>query len=116
MTEPSSSLGVAAVPEGREQLAAFREIANQSARNALNLHDRRDLATRAQTMFLLALGTLLLAGALATLAKLGYPRTANSALVVCGLAMLPASFGLLHTVRLQWQARARRRFADKSAT
>jgi hypothetical protein len=111
--KPQGEGPLSPAPEGREQMAAFRELANQAARFALGLHDRRHLEDRARTMFVLAAGTLLLAGVFAVLAKLGYARTANSALALCGVAIIPASACLWHTVRVQWHARSRRRFADE---
>ncbi|SRR5687768_8480029 len=100
--------------EGRAQMAAFRELANQSARMALGLHDRRHLKDRAKTMFVLAFGTLLMAGGLAVLSKLGYPRTAPGALALCGVAIVPACGCLWHSLRLASHARSRRRFADEA--
>jgi hypothetical protein len=105
----------AAPPECREQLAAFRELAIQNARCNLKLHDRRRLKDRARIMFALAVGTSLLAGALAVLARMGYPRwTADGALALSGLAILPTIACLWHAWRLRRFALSRRRFADNA--
>jgi len=106
----------APAPERREQLVAFRELANQNARSALKLHDRRRLKDRARSMFVLTAAVLALAATWAALARLGYSRwTADGALVLCGIALVPALVGTWHTLRLWRHARSRRRYGEKPA-
>jgi hypothetical protein len=107
----------APAPERREQIVAFRELANQNARSALKLHDRRRLKDRARTMFVLTAAVLALAATWAALDRLGYSRwTAEGALGLCGLAVVPALVGAWHTWRLWRNAWSRRRYADKPAS
>jgi hypothetical protein len=58
---------------------------------------------------------LVLAASWSALARLGYSRwTADGALVLCGIALLPALAGMWHTIRLWRHAQWRRRYGDAS--
>ena len=67
-------------------------------------------------MFVLTAVVLVLAATWVALARLGYSRwTADGALVLCGIALVPALAGMWHTLRLWRHARSRRRYGEKSA-
>ena len=66
-------------------------------------------------MFILMAAVLVLAAMWAGLARLGYSRwTPEGALVLCGIALVPAIVGAWHTWRLWRHAQWRRRCGDNS--
>jgi hypothetical protein len=97
----------------KEQLSAFRELANQNASDALKTHDRRNLGARARMTFALSVGIYLSAGGLAVFAKLGNADWAvNGAAALYVLGIVPVTAYCLHSWRLFKHARSKRRAGD----
>jgi hypothetical protein len=96
--EPSSA------PERRDQLAALRELANQTARDAVVLHLCRMLVSRSRKILFAALGATLVSSGLAAVAiACQLPGAKHGALLTGGLAVVLSCwfFGSCRTLRRQ---------------
>lgn len=93
-----------APPERRDQLAALRELANQTARDAVVLHICRMLVSRSRKILLAALAATLVSSGLALAAIASHhPWAKHSALLTGGLAFVLSCwfFGSCRTLRRQ---------------
>jgi hypothetical protein len=91
-------------PERRDQMAALRELANQTARDAVVLHLCRMLVSRSRKILFAALGATLVSNGLAAVAiACQFPGAKQGALLTAGLAVVLSCwfFGSCRTLRRQ---------------
>jgi hypothetical protein len=91
-------------PERRDQMAALRELANQTARDAVVLHMCRLLVSRSRKILFAALGATLVSSGLAAVAiACQFPGAKQGALLTGGLAVVLSCwfFGSCRTLRRQ---------------
>lgn len=91
-------------PERRDQMAALRELANQTARDAVVLHLCRMLVSRSRKILFAALGATLVSSGLAAVAiACQFPGAKHAALLTGGLAVVLSCwfFGSCRTLRRQ---------------
>jgi hypothetical protein len=94
----------AAAPERRDQMAALRELANQSARDAVVLHVCRMLVSRSRKILFAALAATLVSSAFAAGAIVfQLPGAKHGALLTGGIALVLSCwfYGSCRTLRRQ---------------
>lgn len=93
-----------AAPERRDQMAALRELANQTARDAVVLHVCRMLISRSRKILFAALAATIVSSGLAAVAiACQLPSVKHAALASGGLALVLSCwfFGSCRTLRRQ---------------